>query len=110
MISGLAIGSLLVLYLGERGVFILSGVIGIAMTLYTLMMVPSVQGQAKGSVTLSNTIRQLGRNMGQVSRSLRFLKAMFLVGVPAKMVLTGVIIFALPLLLAQKNYHRPYRA
>lgn len=106
MISGLAIGSLLVPYLGERGVFLLCGAIGVSMTLYTLVMVPSLQGQATGTVSLKNTFYQLARNMAQVSRSLRFLKAMILVGIPAKTVLTGVIIFALPLILAQKKFHQ----
>ena len=42
--------------------------------------------------------------MAQVLRSLEFLKTMLLIGIPAKAVLTGVVIFALPLLLAQKEY------
>lgn len=106
MISGLAIGSLLEPYLGEKGVFILCGVIGLSMTLYTLVIVPSIQGQVSGVVSLKNTLYQLAKNMGQVTRSLRFLKAMLLIGIPAKTVLTGVIIFALPLILAQRNFHQ----
>ena len=106
MISGLAIGSLLVPYLGERGVFQLCGAIGVAMTLYTLVMVPTIKGHISGAVSLKETFYQLARNMAQVSRSIRFLKAMLLVGIPAKTVLTGVIIFALPLILAQKQFHQ----
>lgn len=106
MISGLAIGSLLMPYLGERGVFMLCGAIGVSMTMYTLAIVPSLKGQITGTVSLKNTMQELMRNMAQVSRSLRFLKAMILVGIPAKTVLTGVIIFALPLILAQKKFHQ----
>ncbi len=106
MISGLAIGSLLVPYLGEHGVFLLCGAIGVLMTLYTLVMVPSIKEKTTGAIGIGNTLSQLARNMGQVTRSIRFLKAMLLVGIPAKMVLTGVIIFALPLLLAQKHYQQ----
>lgn len=104
MISGLAIGSLLVPYLGEHGVFLLCGTIGVAMTLYTLVMVPTIKGHTTGAVSLKKTFYQLAKNMVQVSRSLRFLKAILLVGIPAKTVLTGVIIFALPLILAQKKF------
>jgi predicted MFS family arabinose efflux permease len=104
MISGLVIGSLLVPYMGERGVFMLCAAIGIAMAIYTLIMVPSIKQTITGESSMTSTIRELGRNMALVSRSLEFLKTMLLVGIPAKMVLTGVIIFALPLLLSQKKY------
>ena len=105
MISGLAIGSLLVPHVGEHGVFLLSAGVGALMTLYTLLLVPELHAPAKPSVSLRRTFVQLGRNMWQVSRSLRFLKAMLLIGIPAKTVLTGVIIFALPLILAQNHFH-----
>ena len=104
MISGLAIGSLLVPYMGERGVFLLCAAIGIAMAIYTIAMVPSLKQTVTGDSSLRSTMRELGRNMALVSRNLNFLKTMLLVGIPAKMVLTGVIIFVLPLLLAQKDY------
>jgi len=106
MISGLAIGSLLVPYMGVRGVFLLCAAIGIAMAIYTLAMVPSIKQTVTGDSSLKSTMRELGRNMALVSRSMKFLKTMFLVGIPAKMVLTGVIIFALPLLLSQKKYYQ----
>ena len=106
MISGLAIGSLLVPYMGERGVFLLGAAIGIFMTIYTLAMVPSIKKSFTGDSSMASTIRKLGRNMALVSRSMKFLKTMLLVGIPAKMVLTGVIIFALPLLLSQRKYHQ----
>ena len=37
-------------------------------------------------------------------RSIDFLRTMFLIGVPAKAVLTGVVIFALPVLMTQAHY------
>jgi len=104
MISGLVIGSLLVPYIGEQGVFLLCAAIGFTMAIYTLAMVPSIKQTITSKSSLTSTILTLGRNMALVSRSLRFLKTMFLVGIPAKMVLTGVIIFALPLILSQKKF------
>jgi len=104
MISGLAIGSLLVPYMGERGVFLLCAAIGIAMSIYTLVMVPSIKRTHIRDTSLASTLRELGKNMAMVSRSMNFLKTMFLIGIPAKMVLTGVIIFVLPLLLSREEF------
>ena len=106
MISGLAIGSMLMPYIGENGVFVLCGAIGVAMTGYVLLMVPEISERQPGSISLGDTIVQMGKNMAQASHSVTFLKAMLLVGIPAKMVLTGVIIFALPLILAQKEFQQ----
>jgi len=106
MISGLAIGSLLVPYVGEQGVFLLCATIGVFMAIYALVMVPLIKQPDTSKSSLSSTMRELGSNMILVLRNLSFLKTMFLVGIPAKMVLTGVIIFALPLLLAQKEYYQ----
>ena len=104
MISGLAIGSLLVPYLDVNGVFLLCVGIGIAISVYTLAMVPSFKRERTSSASLGSTLRELGHNMALVSRSMNFLKTMFLIGIPAKMVLTGVIIFILPLLLSRQEY------
>ncbi len=104
MISGMAIGSLLVTYMGPAGVFTLGGVIALALAIYALCVLPaSAEGTAK-DLRLGMTLRQLGHNMRQVARSLQFLRTMVLIGIPAKAILTGVIIFALPLLLAEKGY------
>ena len=104
MISGMAIGSLLVTYMGAEGVFTLGGLIATGMAIYALTVLPSTAPQRTIEGSIGSTIRQLGRDVGQVLRSMHFLQTMFFIGIPAKAVLTGIIIFALPLLLAQKNY------
>ncbi len=104
MISGMAIGSLLVTYMGAQGVFTLGGTIATGMALYALTVLPSTAPQRTVESGIGATFRQLGRDVGQVLRSMHFLQTMFFIGIPAKAVLTGIIIFALPLLLAQKNY------
>jgi MFS family permease len=104
MISGMAIGSLLVAYMGSSGVFTLSGIIAFGLAIYTMFIVPIAPGVGDATLRVGFTFGQLARNMAQVLRSLEFLKAMFLIGIPAKAVLTGVVIFALPLLLAQREY------
>ena len=104
MISGMAIGSLLVTYMGPSGVFMLGGIIAISMAIYAVFIVPATPRRAMAETGFGANLRQLGRDLGQVLRNLRFMETMFLIGIPAKAVLTGVIIFALPLILAQKHY------
>ncbi len=104
MISGMAIGSLLVNHTGPQGVFILSGVIAYALAMYAMFVVPAAGPEGATGVRVGFTLGQLARNLGKVLRSFEFLRTMLLIGVPAKAVLTGIVIFALPLLLAQKQY------
>ena len=104
MISGMAIGSLLVTYMGPMGIFNLSGMIAFILALYAILVVPVAKRPAQKDIRVGFTLGQLAGNLGRVLRSLEFLKTMFLIGIPAKAVLTGVVIFALPLLLAQKEY------
>ena len=104
MISGTAIGSLLVVYMGESGIFVLGSVIAMVMALYCLAVVPASRASQEGMLSLGSTVRELGHNMACVLRSGDFLRTMLLVGVPTKAVMTGVVLFALPLLLSQANY------
>ena len=104
MISGMAVGSLLVTYMGPDGVFTLSGVIAFMLAIYALAWVPSVTRDAAAETRFGFTLGQIAGNLGQVLRSLDFLKTMLFIGIPAKAVLTGVIIFALPVLLSQYRY------
>ncbi len=104
MISGMAIGSLLVTYMGAQGVFTLGGLIATGMALYAITVLPSTAPRRVAEIGMGATFRRLGRDVGQVLRSMHFLQTMFFIGIPAKAVLTGIIIFALPLLLAHKHY------
>jgi predicted MFS family arabinose efflux permease len=104
MISGMAIGSLLVSYLHPQGVFVLSGAIGLATALYTILLVPGEKHLKAADASLGSAIGRLVRDLGQVARSGEFLRTMFLIGVPAKAILTGAVTFALPLLLSGQGY------
>jgi predicted MFS family arabinose efflux permease len=97
MVSGMAIGSLLVLYMGTFGVFMF-GLIGIvALTAYIVAVIPPLMApEEKKSDKKSGAF--------QVIRSFEFLRVMLLVGIPSKAVLTGVIIFGLPILLSQMAF------
>ena len=50
--------------------------------------------------------RRLGATLYLMLRDPQFLKTIWLIGLPAKAVLTGVILFALPLLLIKQGFHQ----
>ena len=104
MISGMAIGSLLVTYIGPQGVFSMATAIALVLAFYTMIVVPAIKARESTDLRLGIPLKQLGLSMIQMFRSGEFLKTMLLIGIPAKAVLTGIVIFALPLLLAQRNF------
>ena len=95
MISGMAIGSLLAGEIGAAGVFIAGAAIAAAAIAYTLLLLPSDatshDTESSSKVVWSDTMRLL--------RDPQFLQIILMVGMPAKAVLTGVVLFAMPLLL-----------
>ena len=101
MISGMAIGSLLVSYLQPNGVFMISGIIGLLAAVYCALLVPRVSERKDTKASSAFSILQ---GLSRVLRSGEFLKTMLCIGVPAKAILTGTITFALPLLLGQYGY------
>jgi MFS family permease len=106
MISGMAIGSLLVNYLNPQGVFVTCAAIGFATALYSILLIPKDVRHKQAKSGLGAAIRRVGSDLAKVSRSGEFLKTMFCIGVPAKAILTGAITFALPLLLGQYGYRQ----
>ncbi len=104
MISGMAIGSLLVTYIGPSGVFLLGGGIAVALAIYAILVVPIPHQHLLTGIRLGETFNQLSRNTWRVLGNFQFVKTMLLIGIPTKAVLTGVVIFALPLILAKKGY------
>ncbi len=89
MISGMAIGSLLVTYLQPEGVFVISGAIGAAMAVYSLMLIPREVVAAPSQRGLGMTLHQVASDLKEVIHSGEFLRTMFCIGVPAKAILTG---------------------
>jgi MFS family permease len=105
MVSGLAIGSLLVGQIGEKGVFLLSASAMMIALIYTMLIIPAaaarldVQTQADGASDAWQMMRMIINDWP-------FLKTMVLIGVPAKGIMTGVVLFAFPLLLSQLGYSK----
>ncbi len=102
MIAGMAIGSLLVSYVGPETIFLLGAIIAIITMLYGLMALPSRVSGAE----FSETMHSAWREMRGMFKSGAFTRTVFLIGMPAKAVLTGVILFAMPILLTQSGYAR----
>ncbi|MGL4810449.1 MAG: MFS transporter, partial [Beijerinckiaceae bacterium] len=102
MIAGMAIGSLLVSYLDAAGVFYLGASVAGITAFYAMLVLPlTVTGHEK-SAALSSAAGDLIRML----RDKTFARTIFLVGMPAKGILTGVILFGLPLLLARQGFVR----
>ncbi|WP_087024156.1 MFS transporter [Thaumasiovibrio subtropicus] len=104
-IAGAAIGALLTDFLGERGVFLLSSAVGVGMVFFSFILpTASKQTRQVGSAqshTLRHHVRELTQDAWRLLSGPSFLRTMLLVGIPTKMMLTGVVTFAVPLLLAQ---------
>lgn len=102
MIAGMAIGSLLVTYIDAVGVFHL----GTSLALVTMIYAAAVLPQARAQSAALAGPRTAWRDIGLMLRNGPFLKSMLLIGVPAKAVLTGIVLFALPMLLTSQGYAR----
>ncbi|MEZ5669080.1 MAG: MFS transporter [Alphaproteobacteria bacterium] len=104
MIAGMAIGSLLVTYVGTQNVFLVAAGIAGLIAVYAFAVVPGCARARQRTATLAANLAEIGRNAVRVLRDPAFLKTILLIGMPAKAVLTGVVIFALPLLLSARGY------
>jgi MFS family permease len=106
MISGMALGSLLVNFLHPGGVFMLAGVVGFASAVYTVALIPTLPVKAGDKGGLGAAVSRLAGDLKKVITSGEFLKAILCIGIPAKAILTGTITFALPLVLGQLGYRQ----
>jgi len=101
-ISGAAIGALLADTLGIQGIFMMSAFVGVLMFLFSLVL-PSMRIKNKENGSLFNSMKLMMHDSMQLIRIPSFMRTMLLVGIPTKMVLTGVVFFAVPILLSQKG-------
>lgn len=102
MIAGMAIGSLLVSYVGVEKIFLLGASIAAVTLLYGVIGLPS----RTSGTEFSDTMHSAWREMATLIRNGVFARTVILVGIPAKAVLTGIVLFAMPLLLSQHGYVR----
>lgn len=108
LIAGTAIGALLYSYLDYKFVFIISSVLTLIGISYLWGLVPDAKSvynhaidHAKG--TMSN-VKHFFSNIFMVFKDREFLKTIMFVGLIGKMSITGVIMFAGPLILSKQNF------
>lgn len=106
MISGAAIGSLLSVYMGISGVLYIASTIALTLTLYVFLLVPGQEKsvQVAGDAPRKSSFADIFIDIFRLFRDLDFTKTILFVGIPTKAVLTGVAIYALPLILAKQGY------
>ncbi len=102
MIAGVALGSLLANFVGQAHVIVMGACLTAAVALYAAIFVPREAGAA--GAPPEATRGSLFRSMGRIVVDLGFLRALLLIGAPAKAVLTGIVMFALSLLLSRRGY------
>ena len=100
--AGMAIGSLLVSQLGEIGIWLLAAVITLMTLIYLLALVPDLRSDVASP--LSKRSSGFWNDLKAVLTDLQFIRSMALIGVPAKAIMTGVVLFAMPILLAHSGY------
>ncbi len=103
LISGMALGSLMVNFLGTKGVFLIAGGVGLATLIYCQFLVPGTDRKT-ATTSVGAAVKKLTADLKKVVTELEFLKTLFTIGAPAKAILTGVVTFALPLILGQAGY------
>ncbi len=103
MIAGAALGSLLVNYIAAAGVFSLATLAAILLALYAAVLLPrgTQQQTVAGGGSLGQALLAMAGGIPKALASLGFLRAILLIGLPSKAVLTGIVGFALPLVLAR---------
>ncbi|OEE54306.1 MFS transporter [Vibrio splendidus] len=104
-ISGAAIGALLADTVGVQGIFMLAVFVGGLMYLFALTL-PSMAMQATKKGTLKENFTAMVKDASALMRVPSFMRTILLVGIPTKMMLTGVVFFAVPILLSNAGVER----
>lgn len=105
MISGTVIGALIAVYLNFSGVFLVGAIIALLFLVYVLTLIPSV-AISIDEVDENQQLNSLKDRLISIVKDWRFIKTMLLIGIPTKAVLTGVTVFALPLILSELGYRQ----
>ncbi len=107
MISGTAIGALLVIYLGSERVFQLASLTGLFILCFILFLLPDLSAETKPigpKVSRGNALFRYLINMGMLFRDLDFITTIILIGITTKATMTGVVVYALPLIMAHLGF------
>ena len=99
MIAGMAIGSLVVSSIGEVGILVASAAIMLLLVGYTLLCLPTTAAAAP-----KRSDSSIIASVAIAAHDRPFMATVLCIGIPAKAVLTGVIVFAVPLLMTAQGF------
>jgi predicted MFS family arabinose efflux permease len=102
LISGSAIGALLAVFVGVHMVFAIAAAIGGLALVYLWRLVPATVAAAPSDA--AGMQAGLVAGVFQALADWRFSRALLLIGVVSKLVLSGVVMFAIPLVLARQAF------
>ncbi|MBF0218650.1 MAG: MFS transporter [Gammaproteobacteria bacterium] len=106
LIAGTAIGALLYAYIDYRTIFFIAVAISLIGILYLWRLVPSVNeliAASKVASKRSSKEIKLKDDIVAVVNDGEFMKTLIFVGLVGKMAITGVIMFAIPLILSERG-------
>ena len=111
MISGTALGALLVTYTNSETVIFIAAAIGFINMFYAGWLVIDTRQQPKAGGTVLKSPESVKtqsrvRRMAVFLSNLDLVQTIMLIGIPTKAVFSGVILFALPLLLNDLGFSR----
>jgi MFS family permease len=101
MISGAAIGALLVTYMGAQSVFVIGAIVGALLVGYGLRLIPAITERAVETARQQTGFKH---TLSKAVKDWNFVKTTLLIGIPAKATVTGITVFALPLVLSRRNF------
>lgn len=110
VISGTAIGSMLINYLAYKQIFLSTSIIGISLLLFVFSVITdnkiekTAENEIKRDQNSTEKRRNLLKEIGSTLLHWEFLKTILFVGIAAKIVMAGVNSFALPSILHNYNY------
>jgi predicted MFS family arabinose efflux permease len=109
LIVGSAIGALLYVYLDYKKLFFIGSILSVVGLVYLLILVPEAQAFSSGvrdggGKKERRSIKRIFRNVLFALKDREFVKSLVFVGLIAKMSITGIVLFALPLIMARMNY------
>jgi len=104
VLSGMVIGALLGVYMGRPGVFAIASMTALLALGAVLIRIPKPAPSQVEPGPQAQPTPGLLRGLAIALRDLEMLRVLLLVGLPTRMIFAGLVMFALPLLLAGQQY------
>jgi len=107
-ISGVTIGALLMPIMGEQGVFLTGGIIGLICILYCISMLRGNESTFATDKAISSPKHHSECTgwikIKKIATDVELYKSILLVGLPSKALYVGVLIFIMPIFLIEKDF------